>query len=173
MNRLFSRPTSSATWRTASKNGCDSMSPMVPPISVMTTSASVLFADAVDEVLDLIGNMRNHLHRGPQVFAAALFVQHVPIHLARRQVGIPVQILVDKPLVVAQVQVGFRAVLGHIDLAVLVRTHGAGVHVDVRIQLLGRHFQPARFQQPPQRRRRNALAQPGHHAAGHKNILRH
>ena len=38
MNRLFSRPTSSEICRTASMKGCDSMSPMVPPISVMTTS---------------------------------------------------------------------------------------------------------------------------------------
>ena len=41
MNRQLRRPTSAATWRMASRNGCDSMSPVVPPISVMTTSAEV------------------------------------------------------------------------------------------------------------------------------------
>ena len=41
MNRLFSLPTSREICRTASMKGWDSMSPMVPPISVMTTSASV------------------------------------------------------------------------------------------------------------------------------------
>ena len=35
-----SRPTSWRTWRAASRNGSDSMSPTVPPTSVMTTSTS-------------------------------------------------------------------------------------------------------------------------------------
>ncbi len=34
------RPTSTGNWRIASRNGSDSMSPTVPPISVMTTSTS-------------------------------------------------------------------------------------------------------------------------------------
>ena len=41
IKRLFSCPTSIAICLTASKNGCDSISPIVPPISVMTMSASV------------------------------------------------------------------------------------------------------------------------------------
>lgn len=43
MNRQFSRPASMLTWRMASRNGVDSMSPVVPPISVITMSASVFF----------------------------------------------------------------------------------------------------------------------------------
>ena len=39
MKREFSAPTSWETWRMASKKGWLSMSPAVPPISVMTTSA--------------------------------------------------------------------------------------------------------------------------------------
>ena len=38
MNRAFSRPTSWRNWRIASRNGSDSMSPTVPPISMITTS---------------------------------------------------------------------------------------------------------------------------------------
>ena len=38
MQRL--RPTSTGNWRIASRNGSDSMSPTVPPISVITTSTS-------------------------------------------------------------------------------------------------------------------------------------
>ena len=41
MNRLFSLPTSREICLTASMKGWDSISPMVPPISVMTTSALV------------------------------------------------------------------------------------------------------------------------------------
>ena len=36
----LSRPTSWRTWRADSRNGRDSMSPTVPPISVMMTSTS-------------------------------------------------------------------------------------------------------------------------------------
>ena len=38
MKSALSRPTSWRNWRMASRNGSDSMSPTVPPISVMTTS---------------------------------------------------------------------------------------------------------------------------------------
>src|SRR2546425_376396 len=40
MNSVLSRPTSWRNWRIASRNGSDSMSPTVPPISVITTSWS-------------------------------------------------------------------------------------------------------------------------------------
>jgi hypothetical protein len=42
MNRQLRRPTSTGNWRMASRNGSDSMSPTVPPISVMTTSTSAV-----------------------------------------------------------------------------------------------------------------------------------
>jgi hypothetical protein len=55
---------------------------------------------------------------------------------------------VDEALVVAQVEVGLRAVVGHEYLAVLERRHGAGVHVDVGVELLHGDAQPALHQQP-------------------------
>ena len=41
-----------------------------------------------------------------------------------------------EPLVMAQVEVGFRAVVGDVNLAVLVRAHRPRVDVDVRIEFL-------------------------------------
>jgi hypothetical protein len=38
---MFSAPASRLNWRIASRNGSDSMSPTVPPISVTTTSQSL------------------------------------------------------------------------------------------------------------------------------------
>ena len=38
--KQLSRPTSWRSWRAASRNGSDSMSPTVPPTSVMTTSGA-------------------------------------------------------------------------------------------------------------------------------------
>ena len=44
MKSVFSLPRSSATCRAASRKGWLSMSPVVPPISVMITSAPVFFS---------------------------------------------------------------------------------------------------------------------------------
>ena len=43
---------------------------------------------------------------------------------------------VGEPLVMPQVQVGLRAVVRDVDLAVLVRAHGPRVDVDVRVEFL-------------------------------------
>ena len=130
-------------------------------------------ADAVDELFDLIGHVGNNLNRGTQILAPAFLVQHVPVHLSGGQVGELVQVFVDEALVVTQVQIGLRAVLGDVDLAVLVGAHGAGVNVDVGVQLLGGDLQSPRLEKTAKRRRGDALAQTGNHAAGHKDVFRH
>ena len=104
-------------------------------------------------------DMGNNLHGFSEIFPLALLVEHVPIHLSRREIAVLVEIFVDKPLVVPQIEVGFRAVLRHINLSVLIRTHCARVHVDVRVHFLSRHFQPARFEQPPDRSHGDAFPQ--------------
>ncbi len=117
--------------------------------------------------------MRNHLHGAAQIFPVPLLVQDVPVHLSRGEIGIAIQILIDKALVMAQVQVRLRAVLRDEHLAVLIRTHGSRIDIDVRIQFLGGHLVPPGLQQPPQRRRRNALSKSGNNASGYKNVLFH
>ena len=76
-----------------------------------------------------------------QVVALPLLVQDVPVDLAGGQVGVLVQVLIDEALIMAQVQVGLGAVVGDEHLAVLEGAHGAGVHIDVGIQLLAGHLQ--------------------------------
>ena len=49
------RPTSTGNWRIASRNGSDSMSPTVPPISVITKSTSV--DSAISEIRCLISSV--------------------------------------------------------------------------------------------------------------------
>ena len=132
-----------------------------------------LFSHGVDEILDGVGDVGDHLHGLAQILPATLGVQHVPVDLAGGEVGELVQILVDEALIVAEIQVGLRPVLGDVDLAVLVGAHGAGVHIDIGIQLLRRHLQPPRLQKPAQRRRSDALAEPGDHAARDENVFAH
>ena len=68
----------------------------------------------------------------------------------------------------AEVEVGLRAVIGDVHLAVLERAHRARIDVDVRIELHHRHAQAACFEDGGKGRGGDALAQRGHHAAGNE-----
>ena len=58
------------------------MSPVVPPISVMTTSYFALVRNFANARLDFVGDVRNHLHGFAEVIAAALFQDDAFINLA-------------------------------------------------------------------------------------------
>ena len=118
-----------------------------------------LFADPIDKPFDLIRNMRNRLYGGSQIAALPFLLQNVRVYLAGGQVGVLVQVFVNEPLIMSQVQVGFRAVFGHIDFSVLIGTHGSRIRIDIGIQLLCRHFQSPGLQKPPQARCRDSLSQ--------------
>ncbi len=127
--------------------------------------------DGLDRILDLVGDVRDDLHGAPQVIAAALLLDDREIDLAGRPVVVTRGQLVGEPLVVAQVQVGLRAVVGHIHFAVLIRAHRARVDVDVRVE-----FQEGdRVAMPLQERadggRRQALAERGHDATGDEDVF--
>ena len=132
-----------------------------------------LVADVVDKALDFICNVGDGLHSGSKVLATALLGDDIGIDLACGQVGVLIQVFINKPLIVSQVKVGFCAVLSHIDFAVLIGTHGSGVNIDVWVQFLRGHLQPSRFQQTPQRCCCDTFTQTGHNAARHENILCH
>ena len=51
-----------------------------------------------------------------------------------------------------EIKVGLRAIVGHVDLSVLERVHRTRIDVDVGIEFLYRHPQPASFQEKPDRR---------------------
>ena len=59
----------------------------------------------------------------------------------------------------AQVEVGLGPVVGDEDLAVLERAHGAGVDVEVGIELLDDHLEAPALEQASQGGSRDALAQ--------------
>ena len=124
-------------------------------------------------VLYLVGNVRDNLNRLAQIIAAPLFVNHRLINAPARPIVFLGQLRVGKTLVVAQIQVGFRAVVSHENFPVLERRHRARVNVDIRVELDERHAQAPHLQQTPNRRRRQPLAKTGNNAACHKNIFRH
>ena len=129
--------------------------------------------DPLDVRLDLVGDVRNHLHRRAQIIAAPLLFDHGVVDLTGRDVVGALQVLVDEALVVTEVEVGLGAVFGNEDLAVLVRVHRTGIDVDVRIELLDRNAETARFEEPSERGRRDALAERTHNAPGEEDVLRH
>src|SRR5690606_7930190 len=72
-----------------------------------------------------------------------------------------------------EVEVGFRPVVGHIDLAMLIRAHRARIDVEIGTELPDTHTETSRLQQGCKRSGHQALAKRGDHAAGDENIPRH
>ncbi|MNQ48179.1 hypothetical protein D3C85_620460 [compost metagenome] len=112
-----------------------------------------------DAALDLVGDMRNHLHGGAQVVAAALLAQHVLVDPAGGEVVVLGHPRADEALVVAQVEVGFRAVMGDEHFTMLERTHGARIDVDVGVEFQHGDLQPPRLQDSRQGSRGDAFPQ--------------
>ena len=132
----------------------------------------LVLADA-EEVLDLVGDVRDHLDGLAEVVAAALLLEHVGIDPPGRDRIRPPRRHAGEALVVAEVEVGLRAVVGDEDLAVLERRHGAGIDVEVGVELAQPHRIAARLQQRPERRRRETLAERRDHAARDEDVPRH
>ena len=81
----------------------------------------VIAGTALDEVLDFVGDVRNHLNSFAQVVTATLFLEHAFVDLAGGEVVGLAHARFNETLVVAQVQVGFGAVFGDKHLTVLKR----------------------------------------------------
>ena len=74
-----------------------------------------------DEVLDRVGDVRDHLDGGAEIVAAPLLGDDVLIDAAGGDVVLPRRRAAGEALVVAEVEVGLGAVVGDEDLAVLIR----------------------------------------------------
>ena len=85
--------------------------------------------------LNLIGYVRNDLHRPPQIVATTLFRYHAMVNPTRRAVVRLPRMRMRKPLVMPQIHIRFGAVLRHIHFAMLQRIHRARVDVDIRVEL--------------------------------------
>ncbi|MNM57342.1 hypothetical protein D3C81_685400 [compost metagenome] len=100
----------------------------------------------VHAATDLVGDVRNDLHGRAQVVAAALLANHFFVDATGGDRVLAAQAGTHEALVVAQVEIGFGAVVGDIHLTVLERAHGARIDVDVRIELHHRDLQATRFE---------------------------
>ena len=126
-----------------------------------------------DAVLDLVGDVRDDLHRRAEVVAAALLGDDALVDAPGGEVAVAAGGRAHEALVVAEVEVGLGAVVGDEDLAVLERAHRARVHVDVRVELDHRDLEAAGLEDRAERGGSNALAQRGNDTAGHEDEFGH
>ena len=101
----------------------------------------------IEAALDLVGDVRNDLYGASTIVAAAFLLQNRPVDLSCGDVGILIQIFINETLIMSQIKLGFRSVLGDKNLAVLDRVHGAGVDIDIRVKLLHGDLVAPGFQQ--------------------------
>ncbi len=128
--------------------------------------------ETADAFFDQIGDVRDGLDGAAEIVAAPFAFDHFGGDLTHGDGGGGRQILVEEALVVAEVKVGFGAVVGDVDLTVLIGGHGAGVNVEVRIELLDGDGESARLEETTERGGGDALADGGDDAAGDEDVLR-
>ncbi len=93
-----------------------------------------VFRAGADTGFDLVGDVGDDLNGFAEVVAASLFGDDGFVDLSGGEVVLTGEAGVGEPLVVAEVEVGLRAVVGDVDFAVLVGGHRAGVDVDVGVE---------------------------------------
>ena len=147
------------------------MSPTVPPISHQ--HEIVVVVAVADEILDRVGDVRDHLDGGAEIIAAPLLGEDVLIDAAGGDVVGLGRRTPGEALVMAEIEIGLGAVVGHEHFAVLIRRHRAGIDVEIGVELAQPDLVAARLQQRAERRRSQTLAERGNHAAGDEDVPRH
>ena len=105
--------------------------------------------DLAHGVLDLVGDVRDDLDGLAEIVAAALLGDDLFVDAAGGEVVVAGEFGVGEALVVAEVEVGFGAVVGDEDFAVLEGRHGAGIDVEVGVELLQVDLEPAASSRQP------------------------
>ena len=123
----------------------------------------------VNPGFDFVCNMGDNLHGSAQIVAPAFPVQNGPPDFSGGNGTSAGEIFVHKALIMSKVQICFRAVFRYKDFSVLVGTHSAGVHIEIRVKFLITYLKSSLFQEPPQRRGADTLSQSRNDAACDKD----
>jgi arginyl-tRNA synthetase len=97
--------------------------------------SSGLFSRLSNLRFDFVCHMRNDLNSAAEETTFTLTVYYGPVYHTCSDVIASAKIYIDKPLVVAKIQICLSAVFCNEDFSMLIRAHCAGIHIDVRIQL--------------------------------------
>ena len=131
------------------------------------------FGEAQDALFDGVRDMGDGLNRAAQKLPAPLAGYDLAVNPPRRYVGKAGQVHVHEPLVMPQIQVGLRTVVGDENLPMLVRRHGAGVDVEIGVELHQRHGYAAAFEDAPDGRDANPFAHRADYPARNENYFGH
>ena len=113
---------------------------------------------------DFVGNVGNHLHGRAQISSAALAADDRVVDAPGGEIGVPPGLAAaHESLVVSQIKVSFGPVGRYEHLAMLKGAHGAGIHVEVRIQLDHADGQAAGLENRAQGGGGDAFPQRGNH----------
>jgi len=117
--------------------------------------------------------VRHHLNGRPEIVSATLLGQNVLVNASGGDVVRPGGGATGEALVVAEVEVGLRAVVGHEHLAMLVWRHRSGIKIEIGIELAQTYLVAARLQQRAESGRCQSFSERRNHAAGDEDIPRH
>src|SRR5262249_21698751 len=109
--------------------------------------------------LNLVGDVRDHLHGFAEIIAAPLFGENGFVDAARGPVIVAGKFGVREALVVPQIEVRLRSVFRHNYVAILQRAHRTRIDVQVRIAFLKCDFETATFEETTYRGGRYAFSQ--------------
>ena len=126
-----------------------------------------------DEILDRVGDVGNHLNGGAEIIAAPLLGEDLLVDATGGDVVVAGRRPAGEALVMAEVEVGLRTVIGDENLAVLVGRHRPGIDVEIGVELAQPYLEAARLQQRAERCGCETLAEGGDHAAGNEDVPRH
>ena len=95
---------------------------------------------------DLIGDVWDHLYRPAEIVSPTLLLDYALVYLSGGEVITLTHLGADEPLVMSQIKIGLCTILGDKYLSMLEWAHGAGIHIDVGIQLEHGDFNAAGFE---------------------------
>ena len=120
----------------------------------------------LNRFLDGIGDMRNDLDGGAEIIPPPLLGDHLGIEPPRGPVIGLIGRNTGEALIMPEVEISLRPVIGDENLAMLIGRHRARIDIEIGVQLAQPHPIAASLQQRPERRRRDALAKRRDHATG-------
>ena len=124
-----------------------------------------------DAVFDFVRDVRDHLDGLTEVVTAAFFLDDSFVDLTGAQAVEAGEDAGGKAFVVAEVEVGFSAIVEHVDFAVLVGAHGPWIDVEVGVEFLDTDLQAPAFKEGTERGGGEAFAEGGDNPSGDENIL--
>src|SRR5512135_1570491 len=113
----------------------------------------------LDELFDGVGYVRDHLDGRAEILAAALARDNRRVDAAGGDAVAAAGGDAGVALVMAEIEVGLRTVVGDVDLAVLIGTHRPGIDVEIGVELPEADLEAARLQERAQGRRGETLTQ--------------